>query len=59
MQHLVSVTGVCAHGEHERCTGKVYVGHVLAGGQRGAKFEPCQCDCHETPGEDAELLEAA
>jgi hypothetical protein len=55
------LTGVCANGEHERCLGRVYVGHVLAGNQRGAKFDPCRCDCHDEPGEDGpvKLREAA
>ncbi len=43
----VRMTGVCGNGKHDECRGRVYIGHVLEGGQRGAKFASCQCDCHD------------
>lgn len=52
------MTGVCAGGEHARCRGRVYIGHTI-GVHGGAQYEPCRCVCHDEPGEDAELREAA
>lgn len=51
------MTGVCANGEHVKCRGRVYAGHTL-GHHAQAVYQPCSCDCHDEPGEDA-LLEAA
>lgn len=33
----------CKAGNHEACSGRVYVGHAF---EEGAQYEPCRCPCH-------------
>jgi len=41
------VTGLCARGRHDECSGKVYDGHnVRRHGRKVAGYVKCGCDCH-------------